>query len=244
MKKSLIMFLFITVVLAMLVSGCSDDKKSSTGPGDLSDYDFTFGISEMGSAGRDVEYIVAVYSDNDTELSSVAVTVNGSTYDLVSSYDGFIALITLPDNGAYDYEVVINGDENFDFNLQPTFAPVVNWPEDYVSTEDLELNWTLVNEGNPDYQEFSAWAWSDLEDDDELYEELSNSARSYTLSANWCSSEMDSYELDLFVANYQTTGDLMIMSVGQSSGYYYNFDEAKSSKIELLTRLSKKIFNM
>lgn len=244
MKKSLIMFLFITMVLSLLLTGCGDDKKSSTDPGDPSDYDFTFGITEVNSDDREVEYYVAVFSNNDTEISSVAVTVNGYTYDLFYGYEGFIGSIILPDNGAYNYEVVINEDENFQFNLQPTFTPVVNWPEEYVLSEDLDLNWTLVNETNPDYQEFSAWASDAFGASDELYETVSNSDRSYTLPANWCPSEMDAFDFDLIVARYHITGELMIMSIGESSEYYNNYGEAKSSKLQLLKRVSNKISKM
>jgi len=242
MKKSFMMFLFVTVVLSMLITGCSDDKKSSTGPDpsgpviDPTDYNYYFGVSSLYS-DRNEEYLIAVSSYDGTIISTVEVSVSGETYILESAgFGAFIGYIDLPDAGVYSYEVVIDGDKEFSFNLSP--APIVNaqWPDAVTVGDDFDVTWTLTPNQDPQVQEFSGYAYDEMDNEEDVYETLLPSARSYTVPGNWFSNSMTSFDYDLIVANYEIDGQMIAVSVEGSFAEYYSYGKSENNKLDLIKK--------
>lgn len=236
------MFLLITVVVSMLLSGCGDDKKKDpTGPGlNPDDYHYYFGISSLYD-DRDEEYLVGVSSYDGTEITSVEVTVAGQTYILEPTFGGFIGSITLPSIGAYNYEILIDGNKDYSFNLSP--APKINaqWPDDISAGVGFDVNWNLTPNQDPQVQEISAYSYNEMGEEHEEFEELSPSARSFSVPGSWFSSDMNSFDLDLIVVNYETDGDIIGVSVESSYAEYYSFGKSEKTKLDLIKKAAETV---
>lgn len=210
MKKSLIMFLFITIVLAMLVSGCSDDKKSSTGPGDeVSDSDYLFNMIQSSIIGTDVEYYVTISSPNESEVNSTQVIVNSETYNLIGGY----GTIILPGDGGNSFEVIINGTESFEFDFNPVIA-VVDWPNDYDSSVDFTFDWTLYPNVDADLQYFSATGVQDNGSELEKDLVVDSTERSVIVPSEWYGTEYTGFQFSLATSCNKTVDELYIQSLG------------------------------
>jgi len=233
------MFLFITLIASMLLTGCGDDKKTNSPSGpeiDPTDYNYYFGISSIVRDGRDNEYLVAVSSYDGTAIASAEVTVAGQTYTLENAYGILIGYVTLPQIGAYSYEVVIDGNKEFNFNLAP--APVVEaqWPQTIMIGEDFDVSWSLSPNQDPQVQEFSGYAYDEMGDEEDHFETLSTSARSYTVPGNWFSTDMTSYEYDLIAVNYATDGEMIGVSVEGSFIEYYAYGKSTNKPLDYIKK--------
>jgi len=222
MKKSIIWFVVISLIVSIFM-GCasSKKKKSPTGP-DVCPEDFNFylAVSRQDYFSRDDNYMVMLQSYTGADITSAILTVNGVEYPMQYNYGSLIAYITLDGMEAVSWELEINGEDSYSFNLAPVPQLTVEWPEEIEFGLGFSVGWELNPNQNPEYQEISCALYSEMEEGYFDYEVLGGSTRSFNVPNSWVPDGYYSYSYDLIAANYVMDGELLVMAIEVSYQYY------------------------
>ena len=203
---------------------------------DPSVYDFAFIV--VAPFFRDVYQILVTNWDYENPLTNVQLNVNGNPVIITDGwgeYD-FTAGLT------YNFDLAINR-VVYDFDLQICSNLTGNWPEFYNPTQETSIIWTQQN--NPNYQDFFLEGYDEnWENSEYKYEVLNNSARSFTIPANWIASTWYEYYMSIWTVNYIESGNLIAMSDKWDGMGYYRGKNGEKTDFGRMDRIKKFIENI
>lgn len=209
------------------------------------DYDYYFGMTRVDDELKNTEYLAVLGSYDGPQILEAEVVVDGNSYTLEQSMGAFLGYITLPIMGEYSYEVIIDGNKTFNFDL--ACAPVIDadWPDILILEEDLDLSWELDPNENAHYQELSLYAYNN--DNDEFLDKvLSPAARNFVVPSIWDSNNMTNVKFDLTNTNYEEVGEILAFSFESSEAAYNLFKRSnieidKSRKMDMIKKTAEQL---
>lgn len=214
MKKLMLLFLIVMMSLSLLIIGCSDDddddNNGTTTPSiNPSDYDYAFSINRIDYKQKST-YTIMLWSVDSSIIDTLSLTIDGEPV-MLSSYAGTDwsgSIAGLNPGTEHSFALTINAKGSYNFDLMLPYSPMVTWPETINLSESNLFNWTL--EADSYYQAFSGYAYAeDWDDDEDNYQELDPSARSYNMPANWLSSGFMYYSFSVYEYNYEFKNNLL-----------------------------------
>ncbi len=221
MRKIMIALLSTFVVLSLTMAGCSDNDNgngSPTGPQiDPEEYGYYFVLSksmfEKSGDAKDSEYMVVLSNFQASEIQSAELKIDGENIPLMfwqGSWGGYVELSD--DYLNHDFDLTID-ETNYQFNLDKAVMPNVDWPDTYVMSEGMELNWTLDPNVSSDLQQITGIGHAEIGENENKQEFLESDERSFFVPANWFDEEYPNYSFTLDEINYIVEDDLLAMSV-------------------------------
>ncbi|MCK4654411.1 MAG: hypothetical protein KAU01_08195 [Candidatus Cloacimonetes bacterium] len=241
MKKLLIFLVLIPFIFSGFILGCSDDDDNggTTGPSvDVEEFEYYFGLMYIPSLRA--SWFIQVYAYEGSEITDLQLLINGIDIAM-ADYQGLYWTSSVPvelDEGQTNsFDLTINQLENHTFTLKNVCYPTVNWPLTWFLGQNTEVSWTLAEDS--DYQDFIVSGISES-DDEEKYQNLDPSDRSYTIPANYISTGYDLYTLMLMEYNYIVEGEFIAGSIS-FSGVYYGILEKNNISTDKLFKISREI---
>lgn len=260
MKKFIVIFSVLVMLLAII--GCSDDNDKTSSPTgvDFTDDDFF----------DQLDYYVAIAVDEEESalmiMSKIAVTsselmINNVNVDIQNSwiempYESELPFalyldesvlpeaLTLAPGTVMNFKLKING-VNINNSITVAFIPQIEEMA-FDVTKDFKLSWAL--EANPMQQIATLYGASMLMDYEEFYvdKQLNGEARSYTFSksnySDFVETGVDWYEYSVDAINYKLSAKAMFMSLSSSyieSDYGYRTNNKFNRVSRVIRVLSK-----
>ena len=244
MKKFRWLFLILCLVLSLTIISCGDDDKkddNSTGPTvDPEDFDFCFAISSYELAQKEINYEIMLASYSGEVIEEATLAVDGEAIELFVLYDIWYCDIVLDDSGTHNFNVNIN-DESYDFDLDLASAVTATWPETYVHSVGMTVDWTLSPNTNSQYQFFYGYAYNSLTYEEEDKEELLEASdRSFDVPANWFGDDYDSYSFDIDEVNYIVEDNLLALSFEMAYADYGSYKKGVTN-VDRMRRIAKSL---
>jgi len=235
MRKTLMFLLIITLLLSLAIFGCSKNKSTNNGNGDgiLNPQDYDFGLIVYDLGFRNTYEIEVTNWDWENPITDVQLNINGNPVTIQSGLGEY----DFTPGQTYNFDLTI-GRAVYDFDLQINSNLFVNWPETYDPSQATTVNWTQLED--PDYQDFFLegydMSWDEYEYE---YEVLNNSARSFTIPANWIGSSWFEYYMSLWSVNYTVSGNLIAASESSDGMSYYYETKGVKTDFNRLERFQK-----
>jgi hypothetical protein len=247
MKKTVLWLLVLTMIVSLALTGCGKDKKSTNNTitgSDLADlengdFDFFLGITSFDIYDKGT-YLVMIQSyDYEQQITSATLSINNQEVPLSQEgYDGyyfFYGEVMLNQGQAAAYDVTVNS-ASYSGELTIPYQPQnVNFPMEFNPAQSYDISWSLG--GNSQYQLFEVYGynWDDDEEDGE-YKELSPSARSFTIPANWVNSGFEYYDIALSEFSANWSGKFIAVAFDGSIAEY-GYEEWKTNQQKMRERI-------
>jgi len=240
MRRLILPFLVVLLMFSVTIIGCSDDDDNGGGAtgGDTNpqDYDYYFAISKSMFEDKDSQFTAIVQSYQGSPIQSVQLSIDGTAVEMYANpaYEGaWGGLVTLTDDlVSHNFDLTINGTQ-YEYTLTKSAYPDVEWPDNYVMSQGMEINWTLEPNSNSDIQEIFAYGDNGPNDTEEIMQTIEAHKRSFQIPANWFEESYSDYSFELWEVNYKIKDNLLATSVEID---HQEYDDSKK-QTEPLKRL-------
>ena len=254
MKKLSLIPLLILISAFLLFSGCGkDDNDAITGIPEVTpeDYDWNINILDSTFFHSDSEFLVLAHWLHENSAITAddvfTIDVDGETHELEGSlflgHWSFAAWVEMTPDAQYDLIFKKNGNTVAAKSLRLPHRADVTFPANFDPNEAASLNWQMA--GDNEYQIASLTANHFETEEDERYEAISTSARSFTFPANAVENfgPGTEYYLRLMQMNFEKSGRVAFIGVSWGS---WNYGSKLPDKFEIskLYKIVKKLNQM
>ncbi|MFO7896472.1 MAG: hypothetical protein R6U84_06045 [Candidatus Cloacimonadales bacterium] len=220
MKRFMVLLIATFAILSLSLVGCSEDEKdngSSTGPEiDPEDYGYYFAISKSmfaDSQTKDDEYMVVLNNFEASNIQTAELKIDNEVIELIpwqGSWGGYVSLSA--DHEEHDFELSIDG-SNYHFGLSKAIMPEVDWPENYVMADGMQLDWQLNPSIDSDLQQVTGIGHAEVGNNENKQEFVDSDARTFMIPNNWFDEDYPEYSFTVDQINYLVEDDLLAMSI-------------------------------